>query len=135
MYLLFCFLSFFFSSRRRHTRCALVTGVQTCALPILVLGGHAHAAVDEFGRGVEALFEFLRCAVRQHRELLCQRQPLPVRALQLAELDSLALQRAPPGRLRVSEVRTAARDPPGSDERREWTDGVTQCSIRCTADP
>src|SRR3546814_9304875 len=26
---------FFFSSRRRHTRCALVTGVQTCALPIL----------------------------------------------------------------------------------------------------
>src|SRR3546814_6640830 len=29
---LLCF--FFFSSRRRHTRCALVTGVQTCALPI-----------------------------------------------------------------------------------------------------
>src|SRR3546814_19383771 len=28
-----CFL-FFFSSRRRHTRCVLVTGVQTCALPI-----------------------------------------------------------------------------------------------------
>src|SRR3546814_10446101 len=28
---------FFFSSRRRHTRCALVTGVQTCALPILEL--------------------------------------------------------------------------------------------------
>src|SRR3546814_17588282 len=27
-------LVFFFSSRRRHTRCALVTGVQTCALPI-----------------------------------------------------------------------------------------------------
>src|SRR3546814_8644827 len=30
-----CSLLFFFSSRRRHTRCALVTGVQTCALPIL----------------------------------------------------------------------------------------------------
>src|SRR3546814_8113374 len=33
-----CFVTligfFFFSSRRRHTRCALVTGVQTCALPI-----------------------------------------------------------------------------------------------------
>src|SRR3546814_14312667 len=28
------FMFFFFSSRRRHTRCALVTGVQTCALPI-----------------------------------------------------------------------------------------------------
>src|SRR3546814_5065132 len=35
---LFSFV-FFFSSRRRHTRCALVTGVQTCALPIL---GVAH---------------------------------------------------------------------------------------------
>src|SRR3546814_5030201 len=32
-----CVLFFFFSSRRRHTRCALVTGVQTCALPIYVL--------------------------------------------------------------------------------------------------
>src|SRR3546814_19274477 len=31
---LFMFYCFFFSSRRRHTRCALVTGVQTCALPI-----------------------------------------------------------------------------------------------------
>src|SRR3546814_16830514 len=30
-------LFFFFSSRRRHTRCALVTGVQTCALPICLL--------------------------------------------------------------------------------------------------
>src|SRR3546814_6276789 len=28
---------FFFSSRRRHTSCALVTGVQTCALPILAV--------------------------------------------------------------------------------------------------
>src|SRR3546814_1936668 len=32
------FSCFFFSSRRRHTRCALVTGVQTCALPISCLG-------------------------------------------------------------------------------------------------
>src|SRR3546814_1231369 len=29
------FYVFFFSSRIRHTSCALVTGVQTCALPIL----------------------------------------------------------------------------------------------------
>src|SRR3546814_5045726 len=32
-----CSAFFFFSSRRRHTRCALVTGVQTCALPISAL--------------------------------------------------------------------------------------------------
>src|SRR3546814_8878385 len=33
--LVLCFVFlFFFSSSRRHTRCAVVTGVQTCALPI-----------------------------------------------------------------------------------------------------
>src|SRR3546814_19783315 len=32
---------FFFSSRRRHTRCALVTGVQTCALPISQVGHYS----------------------------------------------------------------------------------------------
>src|SRR3546814_6356664 len=32
----FFHLALFFSSRRRHTRCALVTGVHTCALPICV---------------------------------------------------------------------------------------------------
>src|SRR3546814_3948362 len=36
-----CF--FFFSSRRRHTRCALVTGVQTCALPISTKSQSAEA--------------------------------------------------------------------------------------------
>src|SRR3546814_4158632 len=41
---------FFFASRRRHTRCALVTGVQTCALPI---SGRSrlHAAVRRPARG------------------------------------------------------------------------------------
>src|SRR3546814_16049171 len=34
----FCLVFFFFASRRRHTRCALVTGVQTCALPIYAMG-------------------------------------------------------------------------------------------------
>src|SRR3546814_5063850 len=44
----YCF--FFFSSRRRHTRCALVTGVQTCALPILNRSGLLRSARnDEFG--------------------------------------------------------------------------------------
>src|SRR3546814_2441259 len=36
---------FFFSSRRRHTSCALVTGVQTCALPICRGGKVADNAV------------------------------------------------------------------------------------------
>src|SRR3546814_9353596 len=41
-------LFFFFSSRRRHTRCALVTGVQTCALPIF---SHIHESSSvQFGK-------------------------------------------------------------------------------------
>src|SRR3546814_9248081 len=44
---------FFFSSRRRQTSCALVTGVQTCALPILRGGraGKRHHLADHHLRG------------------------------------------------------------------------------------
>src|SRR3546814_7835963 len=38
---------FFFSSRRRHTRCALVTGVQTCALPICTSAFAEYSLVHE----------------------------------------------------------------------------------------
>src|SRR3546814_4284643 len=38
-----CCEVFCFSSRRRHTRCALVTGVQTCALPIF----RKHTMINE----------------------------------------------------------------------------------------
>src|SRR3546814_12722463 len=41
---------FFFSSRRRHTRCALVTGVLTCALPISAALDAQLAALAERGR-------------------------------------------------------------------------------------
>src|SRR3546814_886116 len=47
---------FFFSSRRRHTSCALVTGVQTCALPISragCAGGALRAQRVRAGRGLE----------------------------------------------------------------------------------
>src|SRR5881409_1799806 len=46
---LVCFC-FFFSSRRRHTRCETVTGVQTCALPILWT---AVAELPGMGRAVD----------------------------------------------------------------------------------
>src|SRR3546814_7075468 len=47
---MFCF---FFSSRRRHARCALVTGVQTCALPISGFGlvNLAFEFADDVGDG------------------------------------------------------------------------------------
>src|SRR3546814_3311660 len=44
---------FFFSSRRRHTRCALVTGVQTCALPISVQRQIIYS-MSELGLGATA---------------------------------------------------------------------------------
>src|SRR3546814_8901377 len=47
---------FFFSSRRRHTRCALVTGVQTCALPISECvsrrGARDHSEQHRGGEGI-----------------------------------------------------------------------------------
>src|SRR3546814_4081569 len=42
---------FFFSSRRRHTRCALVTGVQTCALPISDLRRRSQRSASGRGNG------------------------------------------------------------------------------------
>src|SRR3546814_16427903 len=52
----FIFLScFLFSSRRRHTRCALVTGVQTCALPIFSSIDIENAAVGYPGVRVPAV--------------------------------------------------------------------------------
>src|SRR3546814_3003958 len=42
---------FFFSSRRRHTRCALVNGVQTCALPILWDIGGSFPDIGTVNRG------------------------------------------------------------------------------------
>src|SRR3546814_3237015 len=48
---------FFFSSRRRHTRCALVTGVQTCALPISVGAGLVPAAQPGLRQRAEGLVQ------------------------------------------------------------------------------
>src|SRR3546814_5271995 len=47
-----CFLLFvfFFSSRRRHTRCALVNGVQTCALPISPENAASWALFEGYAR-------------------------------------------------------------------------------------
>src|SRR3546814_10006259 len=52
----FCYLVFFFfSSRRRHTRCALVTGVQTCALPISDEENNLSRLTESFHLNLDAL--------------------------------------------------------------------------------
>src|SRR3546814_3340157 len=62
-----CFLSvdlfFFFSSRRRHTRCALVTGVQTCALPISCLS-HACLRCHFTGQIILMIADDMACNTR-----------------------------------------------------------------------
>src|SRR3546814_17898519 len=65
---------FFFSSRRRHTRCALVTGVQTCALPISRYARLGRVKVDRLIRdeggaeGVEGAREAAGEERRHRRE-------------------------------------------------------------------
>src|SRR3546814_1278822 len=46
-----------FSSRRRHTICALVTGVQTCALPILRLGAFDDSVTLKTGSAITGLVD------------------------------------------------------------------------------
>src|SRR3546814_7330822 len=60
-----CF--FFFSSRRRHTRCALVTGVQTCALPISD-ADPAKVCPQGFSLNVEQIFA-KTAQGKRHREI------------------------------------------------------------------
>src|SRR3546814_19096583 len=56
---------FFFSSRRRHTRCALVTGVQTCALPIL-------PAAEQIGGELDLTVVNMRFVKPLDRELVLE---------------------------------------------------------------
>src|SRR3546814_2712483 len=77
-------MSFVFSSRRRHTRCALVTGVQTCALPISLKGRLAAAGfvvlpVVMGSSNVSCLGSLVAAAEQQH-------QRFPV----LAAVDAIA---------------------------------------------
>src|SRR3546814_2385354 len=48
---------FLFSSRRRHTRCALVTGVQTCALPIYFTDWREVPGWDDMGMPIVEVSE------------------------------------------------------------------------------
>src|SRR3546814_205268 len=68
---LFC-LCFFFSSRRRHTRCALVTGVQTCALPIYVkIGGDLRTGAGSMN-GKEAVIGTVLMLIGQNSRTVAE---------------------------------------------------------------
>src|SRR3546814_10919657 len=61
---------FFFSSRRRHTRCALVTGVQTCALPIFEIAAQNGAFLG-IPAGADTEEEAAAARAVETRDLLC----------------------------------------------------------------
>src|SRR3546814_8190169 len=62
---------FFFSSRRRHTICALVTGVQTCALPIyFVHHGFVYAKAARRINDKHVVVMLLGMIQRRMRDLL-----------------------------------------------------------------
>src|SRR3546814_14416364 len=134
---------FYFSSRRRHTRCALVTGVQTCALPIsplyfrpLSLGvdivlhaatkylvGHSDAMLGVVVSG-EAHYERLR---RTAQVLGCAAAPDDV-YLGLRGLRTLAvrLERHQANALRLTEWLGQR----SSAERSVGKESVRQCRFR-----
>src|SRR3546814_2041996 len=102
------FVLFFFSSRRRHTRCALVTGVQTCALPILApAGGESDGAQGEAGGR--------RGDVDSHGQL--------------------GENRARPGDRALSAQETSSVRHPRSEERRAGKECVSPCRSRWSRYP
>src|SRR3546814_6548531 len=62
-------ICFFFSSRIRHTRCALVTGVQTCALPIFPNPVEFDAALDELLGVLDHSIKLLSVVSEKHPDL------------------------------------------------------------------
>src|SRR3546814_17609584 len=132
MFIIFLVLCFFFSSRRRHTRCALVTGVQTCALPICLvpaLGPGDCADLSEDGRRTPgaatpsrhdpALAERSRRHRRRHlhadfyrgraRDRGCPPARLPRHAILLAALARDAAAAAP----LAAGISSRSQTPPG----------------------
>src|SRR3546814_3195816 len=121
------FVFFLFSSRRRHTRCALVTGVQTCALPILQvvellldgpLGTGQEAGDDAEGAGAQAKVQAGRLQLRVENRR-GGRDPT------LADTRPKALDRQDPVlastvvgmHARIHSLRPAARPPPPADRK------------------
>src|SRR3546814_8178693 len=86
-----CFICFF-SSRRRHTRCALVTGVQTFALPFSAQQRRdAYWSDITYGTNNEFGFDYRRDNMKYEREQMVQR---PFAYAIIDEVDSILIDEA-----------------------------------------
>src|SRR3546814_19634578 len=133
---------FFFASRRRHTRCALVTGVQTCALPIGCFHGQAGSGKDEWWQGARerrlkaehgldvAVLTTRDCTFRRPRLTLTRRlvgaaEAAPTDLGLLSLLLTLNLTFGAPPKRRSRRLRPAR-----SDDRRGGKEWVSTCRSR-----
>src|SRR3546814_2039611 len=82
---------FFFSSRRRHTRCALVTGVQTGALPISTPFRQIEAEIESLPQDGGVLASIERAALEQEARRFAESQGYAVDWNAVAQLDDEAL--------------------------------------------
>src|SRR3546814_10679087 len=91
----YLFLVCFFSSRRRHTRCALVTGVQTCALPIFgIILMLASLALFIIGFTMGGLNYVVTVLQARARGMTLMRMPLTVWGIFVATILALQIGRA-----------------------------------------
>src|SRR3546814_11428228 len=123
-----CVIDFFFSSRRRHTRCALVTGVQTCALPI---SPEAPAELEP----VTADAETEDAEAKPKRRRGGRRKKADAEAEAPAADDAEAEAPAEPAVVEaVAEDAPAAEETPkGSEERRVGKGAGSKCRSRWSA--
>src|SRR3546814_11628936 len=125
-------LVFFFSSRRRHTRCALVTGVQTCALPIY-RGTYVIRAARAPG-GYPVVQAARITYVPRSEAMLTVRRP-PHSETSGARSLGRAMRNSQPSGPNVSPSAAA---PPGSDassSRAQATDPIPQPRFPTTSSP
>src|SRR3546814_12827557 len=135
-----CFI-FFFSSRRRHTRCALVTGVQTCALPILGSDNVCNNTTTDLFEEMRTLGKLAAFASKRpnqvtSREILAIATVGGQRALDGGSDDG----RLVPGAVAdliaipVSEVYSGPQGAQRSEERRVGKECVSTCRARVAPD-
>src|SRR3546814_21044712 len=120
-------MSFFFSSRRRHTRCALVTGVQTCALPIF--GKQLRYMQNPRAEAIRSLLETFDAAWATQLDTLLDDNGGRVKE----SIGSLVGQRNTIAHGRTSDV-SFGRLGPRSEERRVGKEWVSPCRSRGSPD-